>query len=167
MSKHVQNLVAATLPATPTTTQFIQCFAAIEAQQGQADAPENEMYDPVFNNQPATPTPRGTAKTQQLALKIANKYLKVQEKKGIFFDDLDTWFCGLAKFVLSPSHLFDGEEEQRAAWEDRVQSCAGICAPRQISVLSLKTYTNALVRAVRMQEYGNRYDCLQCSGVAV
>ena len=176
-SKQMENLVASALPPNPCPNEFLKYVKLFHANNGEVPQPENAMFGTVFEQKPSVPKPMGTQRNQDVACKIALEFEAVGQSQGIELTDLDSWFCGLAKFVLAPAVLFDSEMEQEAAWKQRLKNCAGICTPRQVSVTSLKTYTNALARAVKqvngptvvvnsekvlprfsalMQEFGNR-----------
>ena len=98
----------------------------------------------------AMPKATGTDRCDILGAKLGLDYHKVNLANGVIIEKLDDWFCGLAKWSLSPECLFDNPEQFQICMTSRKQLCEGLCAVRSISVDTLKTYCNGMVRAVKL-----------------
>ena len=95
------------------------------------------------------PKATGTDRSDIVGAKLGVDYHKVNLANGVVIEKLDDWFCGLAKWCLSPDCLFGNPEQYEICMASRRKLCEGLCATRSLSVDTLKTYCNGIARAVK------------------
>ena len=97
----------------------------------------------------AMPKATGTDRSDIVGAKLGVDYHKVNLANGVVIEKLDDWFCGLAKWCLSPDCVFDNPEQYEICMASRSKLCEGFCATRSLSVDTLKAYCNCIARAVK------------------
>ena len=88
------------------------------------------------------------------------EFVKVQEKEGLVdaIQHMDDWLCGLAKFVVRTSLLYDNAEVIEAMNKRKEALAKDVCPKgvRNLSCLSMKTMVNAVFKAVK-ERHGPSY----------
>ena len=84
-------------------------------------------------------------KTQKGALKAVKDFEKVLSSRQCSIADLDDWFAAFAKWCLHVRFLFESDDEQQAALQQRQALCSNAAVPvRQWSPSTLRTSLNGL-----------------------
>ena len=73
----------------------------------------------------------------------------LERKEAMAGLDLDSWFCGLVQFAINVELVSDDKETQQALLQKRKDLCGDHSTVRALSCGSLRTYMNAVCRAVK------------------
>ena len=133
---------------------FIAIVRQYGAQEGRVDAPENSLFGEGFAPQERNPKPKKSAKNEAIGVRMFLEFVKVQEKGLVdAIQHMDDWLCGLAKFVVRTSLLYDDAEVIQAMNKRKEALAKDVCPKgvRNLSVLSMvKTMVNAVFKDDRL-----------------
>ena len=150
-----KNMLEAAQPKPPPTYEFLKfMYAVVRAEQSEEkNQPENVLFPEEYVSGPALPKPKYTMRNEVMACKIGLDYQKIVDGENACLDDVDDWFCGLAKFLMHPTLLHDARDAQEMCLDNRENLCDKYMVQmHSVSAFTFTTHVNAILRAVKSQK---------------